>query len=325
MDSARSFFLVSASAWGGKKATTDSSRLIKAERPLQFLHFPPPRRLCGEGKEEERRGGRRRRVVVDQVWRRPRYRQVDNMPSNVDVLLALCSLSTAKEEEKEEEERGMEREYFLRLWVKETTPSHVDSIQSHPSDTQPQPQPQPLSIPLPSFGSNIVDDSLLDASPLKRENENKNENKEEENEEVFEVEIVPDLNFGLGLRLDNQRDRIFINNFKRHPLSNAPMSVEASGRVHVGDELMAVEAQPLRGKTLAEVVTIIRNILTELGGEGAAITLLIGRPSAEKVLIHISSLCVSPSLSLSLSSVCLSLSLPLSLSLSLSVSLSLSI
>ena len=94
--------------------------------------------------------------------------------------------------------------------------------------------------------------------------------------ECFDVKIFPDVNFGLGLRLDNQNNRIIINNFKRHPVSNQPMSAEASGQVSIGDELAAVNDISLRGKSLTDVVSIIRTILTNIGHENS-IVLKIGR------------------------------------------------
>ena len=50
---------------------------------------------------------------------------------------------------------------------------------------------------------------------------------------TFNVVIVPDVNYGLGLRLDNQNDRIIVMNFKKHPVTNLPMSVESAGLVQV--------------------------------------------------------------------------------------------
>lgn len=51
--------------------------------------------------------------------------------------------------------------------------------------------------------------------------------------DIFDVVIMPDAKYGLGLRLDNQNDRIIVMNFKKHPGTNSPMSVESSGLVQV--------------------------------------------------------------------------------------------
>ena len=95
--------------------------------------------------------------------------------------------------------------------------------------------------------------------------------------ECFDVKIFPDVNFGLGLRLDNQNNRIIINNFKRHPVSNQPMSAEASGQVSIGDELAAVNdfSRPA-GQVPHERGVHHTNVLTNIGHENS-IVLKIGR------------------------------------------------
>ena len=72
--------------------------------------------------------------------------------------------------------------------------------------------------------------NMGDNNDAENDDDSANSNTYREN---FDVVIAPDVNYGLGLRLDNQNDRIIVMNFKKHPVTNLPMSVESSGLVQV--------------------------------------------------------------------------------------------
>eukprot|EP01039_Chlorochromonas_danica_P003293 gene3293-3612_t len=85
----------------------------------------------------------------------------------------------------------------------------------------------------------------------------------------YTVEIIPDPQLGLGLRLDEVRAardsksiRIIATNFKRHPKTNECLAAELSGSIRLGDELVGINEFYFAGEPLSAVIPSIRNILT---------------------------------------------------------------
>ena len=85
---------------------------------------------------------------------------------------------------------------------------------------------------------------------------------------IFSVPIVPDLHFGLGLRLDQSSEdssgKIVVTSFKRHPITKEPMAAELSGLIQIGDELVAIDESPYYRQPINTVIPAIRAILNSI-------------------------------------------------------------
>ncbi len=90
--------------------------------------------------------------------------------------------------------------------------------------------------------------------------------------DFYSVEIIPDLHFGLGIRLDespvnnNPSDgvKVTVSSFKPHPVTKEPMAAELSGLIHPGDELIAINETIFYRRSLAEVIPTVRNLLSSI-------------------------------------------------------------
>lgn len=65
--------------------------------------------------------------------------------------------------------------------------------------------------------------------------------------EEYTVQVLPDPHFGLGIRIDVLDGRTVVSSFKKHPLSNQPMSAQLTGCIQVGDEFVAINGKHLIG------------------------------------------------------------------------------
>ena len=83
---------------------------------------------------------------------------------------------------------------------------------------------------------------------------------------TYEVSIAPDLHFGLGLRLDVVDGRILVESYKRNPLTMKPMPAEECGIIGIGDELLAINGNNLKGSALADVIQTIRGVVQNARG-----------------------------------------------------------
>jgi hypothetical protein len=84
--------------------------------------------------------------------------------------------------------------------------------------------------------------------------------------EIVPVYLTPDPAYGIGVRLVETRGKISVDSFKRNPHTQEILCTEASGLVHLGDELICVNEISLVGLPLAEVILLIRNMVFRGGG-----------------------------------------------------------
>ena len=86
--------------------------------------------------------------------------------------------------------------------------------------------------------------------------------------EEYEVDLKPDVDFGIGLRLESQARGMpaLAGSFKKHPLNGGRLPAEKNGQITLGDELLSVNGVRLEGKTFDEVIATIQNISTETMG-----------------------------------------------------------
>ena len=94
----------------------------------------------------------------------------------------------------------------------------------------------------------------------------------------YSVEVVPDKQFGLGLRLGSRDGYVSVDSFKRSD-DNQPLAAERSG-IEAGDELLAVNGMPLADLPLNEVIDIVRSVLAA-NPASTALTLTLRQPDKE--------------------------------------------
>lgn len=78
----------------------------------------------------------------------------------------------------------------------------------------------------------------------------------------YEVAIMPDPEYGLGLRLESQADGMcaVAGSFKRHPLNGEVLPAEKSGMIHLGDELLSANDVDLEDEPFEDIVTAVREV-----------------------------------------------------------------
>ena len=83
---------------------------------------------------------------------------------------------------------------------------------------------------------------------------------------LYAVSVSPDLQYGLGLRLDVRDNAIIVDSFKRHPVSDLPLGCEASLLIGLQDELVSINSHSLSGTSLPSVIQTIRSVVQNSRG-----------------------------------------------------------
>ena len=94
---------------------------------------------------------------------------------------------------------------------------------------------------------------------------------------LYSVSVTPDLQYGLGLRLDVRDNAIIVDSFKRHPVSDLPLGCEASMLIDLQDELVSINSHSLSGASLPSVIQTIRSVVQN--SRGLAVVLVLQRAS----------------------------------------------
>ena len=78
----------------------------------------------------------------------------------------------------------------------------------------------------------------------------------------YEIFIVPDPDYGLGIRLESHPDGMcaVAGTFKRHPVTGDLLPAERSGLVRLGDELLAANDVKLANKPFDDIVGVVRDL-----------------------------------------------------------------
>ncbi|GFH49862.1 hypothetical protein CTEN210_06338 [Chaetoceros tenuissimus] len=81
-------------------------------------------------------------------------------------------------------------------------------------------------------------------------------------ESVYEATLTPHPDFGLGLRLEAQADGMpaIAGSYKKHPLTGGRLPAERTGKIVLGDELIAVNGVSLEGLTFDEIIATVRDV-----------------------------------------------------------------
>lgn len=77
---------------------------------------------------------------------------------------------------------------------------------------------------------------------------------------IYNVNIVPDKEYGLGINLSIENDRIIVEGFKKHSNRDKVLPAEGSKLINIGDELIEIDNKNLRNMTTEKIVKILKNI-----------------------------------------------------------------
>lgn len=118
------------------------------------------------------------------------------------------------------------------------------------------------------------------------------------NPSIYYVDIIPDEQYGLGLRLDEEKDhvtgyiKVIINSFKPHPITNEPMAAELTCKIAVGDEIMGANTVSFVNKSQSFVIQTMKSLLAT--NHGNLLRLVMKRASQNDA--KVSSLPLYPTL-----------------------------
>ena len=81
-------------------------------------------------------------------------------------------------------------------------------------------------------------------------------------ETVYEVQLTPHPDFGLGLRLEAQADGTpaIAGSYKKHPLTGGRLPAERTGKIVLGDELISINDVSLEGITFNDIISTVRTV-----------------------------------------------------------------
>jgi hypothetical protein len=85
--------------------------------------------------------------------------------------------------------------------------------------------------------------------------------------DIYEVLVTPDVQFGLGIRLEVKEDGTpaIVGSFKRSPVDGAVLPSELTGQVTLGDELVSANDVNLEDKLFDEIIASVRDIGASCG------------------------------------------------------------
>ena len=78
--------------------------------------------------------------------------------------------------------------------------------------------------------------------------------------EEYEVSITPDVQYGLGLRLESldYGEPAIAGSFKKNPITGEDLPAERTGMIKLGDELMSANGVNLEDKTFDDIINTVR-------------------------------------------------------------------
>lgn len=97
---------------------------------------------------------------------------------------------------------------------------------------------------------------------------------------TYTVEVTPDPQYGLGLRLDVRDGIVVVDSFKRHPHTDAHLACEACLLIGAHDELVSINNHVLKGANLPSVIGTIRSVVHASGGKPVTLVLQVSPPSS---------------------------------------------
>lgn len=101
---------------------------------------------------------------------------------------------------------------------------------------------------------------------------------------VYYVDIIPDEQQGLGLRLVEETDfytgriKVIIVSFKQHTVTREPLAAEQSGKIELGDEVIGANNVSFDGKSQSYVIQTMKGILANNHGNTLRLVMRRGQP-----------------------------------------------
>ena len=82
---------------------------------------------------------------------------------------------------------------------------------------------------------------------------------------MYNVEIVPDDKYGMGINLTIDDHRIMIDSFKKHPKNDTDLPAEKTGLIHIGDELIEIDGQDMKSIKVDKIISILKGMNSTKG------------------------------------------------------------
>ncbi len=77
---------------------------------------------------------------------------------------------------------------------------------------------------------------------------------------LYEVDIKPDKEYGLGLNISIKNYDVIIKSFKRHPITNKILPAEKCSNINIDDIIYQIGDQVLNILPVASIVTLLKNL-----------------------------------------------------------------
>ncbi len=82
---------------------------------------------------------------------------------------------------------------------------------------------------------------------------------------MYNVEVVPDKTYGMGINLCVDDRKIIVESFKKHPRDDTPLPAEATGLIHEGDELIKIDGQDMKSIKVDKIINILKGMNSKKG------------------------------------------------------------
>lgn len=82
---------------------------------------------------------------------------------------------------------------------------------------------------------------------------------------MYNVEVIPDEKYGMGINLSVDNKRIIVESFKKHPREDTPLPAEESGLIHEGDELIEIDGQDMKSIKVDKIINILKGMNSKKG------------------------------------------------------------
>ena len=82
---------------------------------------------------------------------------------------------------------------------------------------------------------------------------------------MYNVEVIPDDKYGMGINLSVDDKRIIVESFKKHPANDRALPAEETGLIHAGDELIEIDGQDMKSIKIDKIITILKGMNSKKG------------------------------------------------------------
>ena len=82
---------------------------------------------------------------------------------------------------------------------------------------------------------------------------------------MYNVEVVPNEKYGMGINLSVDDMRIIVESFKKHPKDDTPLPAEETGLIHAGDELIEIDGQDMKSIKVDKIINILKGMNSKKG------------------------------------------------------------